>query len=95
METNICVEITNGECRMSERPIPVPSAKQVLIKIKVVKVNETDVLMADGALKSSKDPIIPGQEFCGIVTQTGSEVDAARLRVGDKVVVEPRRYCNQ
>ena len=63
--------------------LPVPSAKQVLVKIIACGVCRTDLHIMDSELSQSKLPLIPGHEIIGKVAQLGSEIK--RLKIGDLV----------
>lgn len=64
-------------------PLPVPSPKQVLVKVIACGVCRTDLHVVDGELTSPKLPLIPGHEIVGIIVQTGSEV--TKCKIGDMV----------
>ncbi|OQP63936.1 alcohol dehydrogenase [Niastella vici] len=64
-------------------PLPVPSPRQVLVKVIACGVCRTDLHIIDGELASPKLPLIPGHEIVGTVVQTGSEV--TKCKVGDSV----------
>ena len=66
-----------------ELPIPVPSAGQVLVKVKACAVCRTDLHVIDGELRGPKLPLIPGHEIVGIIEALGEGVDA--ISVGDRV----------
>jgi propanol-preferring alcohol dehydrogenase len=65
--------------------VPVPSAKQVLIKIIACGVCRTDLHIMDNELPQPKLPLIPGHEIIGIVADVGKE--AFTLKRGDLVGV--------
>jgi propanol-preferring alcohol dehydrogenase len=64
-------------------PVPVPSRRQVLVRIIACGVCRTDLHIIDGELEHPKLPLIPGHEIVGQVVLVGSEVN--RLREGDWV----------
>jgi len=66
-------------------PMPVASAKQVLIKIIACGVCRTDLHIMDSELADPKLPLIPGHEIIGTVVQIGNEVD--EFKQGDLVGV--------
>lgn len=66
-------------------PVPVPSARQVLIKVIACGVCRTDLHIADGELTAPKLPLIPGHEIVGYVVRKGSDVNS--LTEGDVVGV--------
>src|SRR5678815_2528695 len=65
--------------------LPVPSAKQVLIKIIACGVCRTDLHIIDGELTQPKLPLIPGHEIVGIIARTGNSV--TNFKEGDIVGV--------
>src|SRR3974390_2048326 len=69
---------------MRARPIPPPSAGDVLVEVCACGVCRTDLHVVDGELTRSKLPIIPGHEIVGRVTAIGAGVSALTpgLRVG-------------
>jgi propanol-preferring alcohol dehydrogenase len=64
-------------------PLPLPSARQVLVKIIACGLCHTDVYIMDGQLPNPKLPLIPGHEIIGTVVRTGEAV--AGLKPGDLV----------
>ncbi|MCC6748921.1 MAG: zinc-dependent alcohol dehydrogenase family protein [Deltaproteobacteria bacterium] len=70
---------------LSEVPVPVPAAEQVLIRVRACAVCRTDLHVVDGELPDAKLPLIPGHEVVGVVEATGAA--AHRLRCGDRVGV--------
>ena len=71
--------------KLTDVPIPEPSAGQVLIKISACAVCRTDLHIVDGELPPKKSPVIPGHEIVGIVVAAGSEKE--RHLVGKRVGV--------
>lgn len=57
-----------------ERPIPQPSAEQVLLKVSACAVCRTDLHVLDGELPDPKLPLIPGHEIVGRVIARGAAV---------------------
>jgi len=64
-------------------PLPVPSAKQVLVKIIACGVCRTDLHIMDSELSQPKLPLIPGHEIVGTVVKLGDGVK--KLKIGDLV----------
>jgi propanol-preferring alcohol dehydrogenase len=69
----------------SERPIPTPEPRQVLIKVSACAICRTDLHVVDGELPNPKLPLIPGHEIVGHVVASGA--DAKRFKPGDRVGV--------
>src|SRR5258705_12851082 len=68
----------------AERPLPVPRAHEILIKVAAAGVNRPDVLQRMGLypVPPGASPL-PGLEIAGEVAQIGGEVN--KWKVGDKV----------
>ena len=71
--------------QIQNRPIPVPTENEVLIKIKAAGVNRPDSAQREGNYPPppGASPDIPGLEVAGIIEKCGSAV--TRWKVGDKV----------
>lgn len=52
-------------------PVPVPAARQVLVKVLACGVCRTDLHILDGDLTTPKLPLILGHEIIGMVVSTG------------------------
>ena len=66
------------------RPVPVPRAGEILIRVRAAGVNRPDVLQRAGAYPPPKDASdLPGLEVSGEVVDVGADV--ARWKVGDWV----------
>lgn len=78
---------------------PAPAADQVTIAVTAVGVCGSDLhLYETGGIggRVVGDPVILGHEFAGTVIATGSDSraeDGERLRVGDRVAVDPAIPC--
>src|SRR3954469_13471651 len=72
------------EVRETERP-PGATADRVLVRVRAAALNRADVLQRKGYYPAPAGAVqdIPGLEFAGEVTQTGSE--ARTFRTGDRV----------
>lgn len=71
--------------QLAERPVPQPSAQQVLIKVIAAGVNRPDVAQRKGNYPPppGASPDIPGLEAAGIIEQCGESVK--RWKRGDSV----------
>jgi 2-desacetyl-2-hydroxyethyl bacteriochlorophyllide A dehydrogenase len=76
---------------VTEREIPEPGPKEVLIRVMASGICGTDVHIFRGEYLGSY-PVIPGHEFSGVVTAVGSQV--TRFKTGDRVAVEPNIACD-
>ncbi len=68
--------------RLEQRPAPVPSNAEVLIRVEACAVCRTDLHVQDGELPDVAYPLIPGHQVVGTVTKTGPD---APLREGDRI----------
>jgi NADPH:quinone reductase-like Zn-dependent oxidoreductase len=70
---------------LAERPIPKPERGQVLVKIRAVSLNYTDILIATARYGSAPLPatLIPVSDGAGEVVEVGSEV--SRFTTGARV----------
>lgn len=84
-----------NDIRIEEHAMPVVGKTDVLIKVKACGVCGTDVHIFHGD-KGAADvnpPTILGHEFSGIAVEIGSDVKG--IKVGDRVAVDPNKYCGQ
>lgn len=85
-----------GKIEPSQRPIPVPKADEVLVKLHCVGICGSDVhYFHDGRIGSYivEPPFILGHECAGEVTSIGSDV--TRFKPGDRVALEPGVPCGK
>src|SRR6202165_5185953 len=67
-----------------ERPVPLPGAGEILVKVAAAGVNRPDVMQRQGLYPPPKGaPDIPGLEIAGEVVALGDGV--TRWKIGDKV----------
>lgn len=67
---------------------PIPSADEVLVRVRAAGVNFADTLMVRGSYQEKPTlPFTPGMEFAGEVLSVGTNV--SDLRCGDRVVAWP------
>jgi NADPH2:quinone reductase len=68
-----------------QRPVPVPGAGQLIIKVEAAGVNRPDVLQRQGNYPAPKGHSeIPGLEVAGTVAALGE--GASRFKIGDRVM---------
>jgi len=72
---------------------PVPSAGQVLIKVKRIGICGSDIHAYHGKHPYIKCPIVQGHEFAGLIAEIGPEVEG--LNKGDLVTVIPQLVCGK
>jgi len=76
-------DVSSSPLRLQDRPVPVPEAGQVLVKIHVCGVCRTDLHVVEGELPGVTLPLIPGHQAVGTVAQVGQGV--RDVREGDRV----------
>ena len=77
-----------GRVGLQRRPIPVPAADQVLVRVRAAGVCRTDLQVARGEL-ASIDPVVLGHELAGEVTRLGASVQG--VQIGQAVSAIPWR----
>ena len=80
-----------GEIIFSERKVPKPGQREILIKVMASGICGTDIHIYKGEYLGSY-PVIPGHEFSGVIEAIGNNVE--RFAVGDRVAVEPNIACD-
>lgn len=83
-----------GSIVVEERPVPVPAADEVLIRVSSVGVCGSDVHYYEHGRIGDyvvEQPIVLGHEAAGTIVAVGADVDPAR--VGERVAIEPQRPC--
>jgi propanol-preferring alcohol dehydrogenase len=76
-------DVSTSPLRLHDRPIPVPHAGQVLVKIRVCGVCRTDLHVVEGELPNVALPLIPGHQAVGTVVEVGAKV--SEVKKGDRV----------
>ncbi|MFY4728854.1 zinc-dependent alcohol dehydrogenase family protein [Nitrospira sp. BLG_2] len=76
-------DVSTSPLRLHDRPIPVPKAGQVLVKVHVCGVCRTDLHVVEGDLPDIPLPLIPGHQAIGTVMQVGSKV--SEIKEGERV----------
>jgi alcohol dehydrogenase, propanol-preferring len=83
MALNHTGDVSHSPLHLQDRPVPVPQAGQVLVKIHVCGVCRTDLHVVEGELPNTSFPLIPGHQAVGTVTQSGGGV--TDIHEGDRV----------
>jgi L-iditol 2-dehydrogenase len=86
------VLIEPGRIEMEERPIPTPSAGDVLVRVSSVGVCGSDThYYRHGRIGNFvvDSPLVLGHEAAGTIVGVGAGVD--RSRIGERVSIEPQR----
>ena len=81
-----------NELHLADVPKPVPSRKEVLIRVRAAGVNPVDAKIRAGLLRTRlphQFPIIPGWDVAGEVESTGP--GAGRFKAGDAVYAYARK----
>jgi len=89
MRASVLVE--PGRVELQDRPVPVPAADEVLVRITAVGVCGSDVhFFHEGRLGDwiVEEPLVLGHESGGVIVAVGADVD--RGRVGQRVSIEPQ-----
>lgn len=84
--------VMNRKFELAELPMPsVETDTDVQVNVKVVGICGTDLHIFQEGRADVQLPRIMGHELSGVVTATGPRVD--RVRVGDRVVLDPVFAC--
>jgi alcohol dehydrogenase, propanol-preferring len=75
----------SGPLRMIERPVPLPSAGELLVAVEVCGVCRTDLHVVEGDLRPRRPVLVPGHEVVGRVAALGA--GTAGFAIGDRVGV--------
>jgi 2-desacetyl-2-hydroxyethyl bacteriochlorophyllide A dehydrogenase len=82
-----------GQSEVSQVPDPTPGPREVVVQVAACGICGTDLHILQGEFAPTL-PIVPGHEFAGEIVAVGREVTgASRLRVGDRVAVDPSLFC--
>ena len=81
-----------GAFEETDRPIPTPTADEVLVRIEACGVCRTDLHIIDHELARHRPRVIPGHQVVGTISDIGPRVQ--HLRPGDRVgIAWLRRTC--
>lgn len=89
MRASVLVE--TGRVELQQRPVPVPAADEVLVRITAVGVCGSDVhFFHEGRLGdwTVTEPLVLGHESGGVIVAVGDAVDKGRI--GQRVSIEPQ-----
>lgn len=79
------LEVPGGPLQRAERPLPVPEAGQVLLRVRACGVCRTDLHILDGELPAPRLPLILGHQIVAEVAGLGPGV--GRFTLGERVGV--------
>lgn len=88
------VLVRAGELTVETRPVPVPSADQVIVRVNAVGICGSDVhYFHEGRIGDFvvEEPLVLGHEAGGTIVAVGADVDASRI--GERVSIEPQHPC--
>ncbi len=85
--------VAPGKCDFFERPVYEPQGNQVVIQVRASALCGSDLHIFQGKHPSVTLPCTIGHEFSGDVVATGPDV--RRIRIGDRVTVEPCVVCGE
>lgn len=92
MKTAVMTDICQVEIK--QRPIPVPSENEVLVKVEYVGICGSDLHYYEAGRIGNfvvKPPFVLGHEAGGTVVEVGNKV--THLKAGDRVALEPGKTC--
>src|SRR6184192_1969089 len=79
--------------KVEQRPDPIPSNGQVLVRVKAAGLNFADILARQGLYPDGpRKPCIMGYEVSGLIESVGGEVDQSLL---GKPVIAMTRFNGQ
>ncbi|MBI3900355.1 MAG: NADP-dependent oxidoreductase [Gammaproteobacteria bacterium] len=81
-----------GQLHLVNRPVPPPTADEILIELPYTSINPSDWKVREGYLRESSPhmfPLIPGWDAAGIVRQLGAGVTG--YKVGERVFAYARK----
>ncbi len=87
------LERSSGALRVVERPLPVPGAGEVLLRVRACGVCRTDLHIVDGDLPAHADPIVPGHQIVGEVVGGATADRSAGMRVGVSWIASTDGTC--
>src|SRR3954463_4030287 len=79
------------DMRLERRPVPVPTGRDVLLRVAACGICATDLHLLDGSIPLYKPPRVLGHEMSGQVVAVGPDVRS--VEVGAAVAVDPNVSC--
>lgn len=87
------LETASHRLTVVERPVPAPSAGEVLVRVMACGICLSDVHIIDGSLPVPLAELTPGHEASGVIAAVGANVEG--WRDGDRVVIAGGRACGR
>jgi threonine dehydrogenase-like Zn-dependent dehydrogenase len=89
------VLVDYGDLRVKQMPVPEIGPGEVLVKVDSVAICGSDpgIIARGWQGYTPVGDFIPGHEFAGVVVATAPDV--IRLKVGDRVAIEPHKGCGR
>ncbi|KAJ3043488.1 hypothetical protein HDV00_004877 [Rhizophlyctis rosea] len=86
------VLVKRGAYTVQNRPTPIPSTKEVLLRVHFAAMNPIDYITRDRGWFVDKYPAIGGSDCAGVIEAIGSGVDTSVLKVGSRVLASARSF---
>lgn len=77
---------------LEELSVPQITTDEALVKVKYGGICGTDMMIYAGVHPRAKTSLVMGHEFSGEITKISS---GTSFKIGDKVAINPIRYCNE
>jgi len=87
------LETATHRLTVVERPVPVPGAGEVLVRVMACGICLSDVHIIDGSLPVQLAELTPGHEASGVIAAIGANVEG--WRIDDRVVIAGGRACGR
>jgi 2-desacetyl-2-hydroxyethyl bacteriochlorophyllide A dehydrogenase len=79
------------DMRLERQPVPVPTGRDVLLRVAACGICATDLHLLDGSIPLYKPPRVLGHEMSGEVVAVGPDVRT--VEVGAAVAIDPNMSC--
>ncbi|PTD06394.1 Alcohol dehydrogenase 2 [Fusarium culmorum] len=84
MRAAVCKE-AGAPCVAEEIPVPTPTGRHLLVKVKAASLCQTDLTVMSGKVGTHWFPLVPGHEAVCVVVQVPEEAEPWGFQVGDLV----------
>ncbi|KAM0293656.1 hypothetical protein ACHAPM_011580 [Fusarium culmorum] len=84
MRAAVCKE-AGAPCVAEEIPVPTPTGRHLLVKVKAASLCQTDLTVMSGKVGTHWFPLVPGHEAVCVVVQVPAEAEPLGFQVGDLV----------